>query len=237
VCGRFTVTSSGAQLAAEFDEVAELADQASGRFNVAPTQTVLGLVQGEGRRRAELLRWGLIPHWAKDTRIGFKLINARAESLDERPAYRSLFRNASHRCLVIADGFYEWLVSEDRRSPRVPLHFSLISQRPFAFAGLWTTWKSPDTGEALSSCTVITTTANEVVAPTHDRMPVIFTEPEQYSAWLTGDLDSDDARELLAPLPPELLVARRANSRVNSAKNEGSSLLVPDEEASQPALY
>jgi putative SOS response-associated peptidase YedK len=151
------------------------------------------------------------------------MINARAETLEERPAYRGLVRDASRRCLVLADGWYEWQRPEDPRLPRRPLHFSLADDGLFCFAGLWTRWRRGD--EAVASCTIITCDANELVRPVHDRMPVVLPEPELCRAWLDPSLDGEAVRELLAPLPSEQVVVRPANPLVNSAHNEGPGCL------------
>ena len=171
-------------------------DRAYERFNVAPTEEVPAIVQDRGGRRGELLRWGLVPFWARQLNTGLTLINARAETIGSSRVYGGLVGRGSHRCLVLADGFYEWVSAEDPKQPRVPLHFSLASGASFCFAGLWTTWRSE-----VRSCSVITTTANELVAPVHDRMPVVLTEPETWEAWLDPELSAADVAALLAPLP------------------------------------
>ena len=171
-------------------------DRAYERFNVAPTEEVPAIVQDRGGRRGELLRWGLVPFWARQLNTGLTLINARAETIGSSRVYGGLVGRGSHRCLVLADGFYEWVSAEDPKQPRVPLHFSLASGASFCFAGLWTTWRSE-----VRSCSVITTTANELVAPVHDRMPVVLTEPEAWEAWLDPELSAADVAALLAPLP------------------------------------
>jgi putative SOS response-associated peptidase YedK len=152
------------------------------------------------------------------------MINARAETLDRKPAYRRLVARSGHRCLILADGWYEWQRPEDPRQPKRPLHFSLTDSQPFCFAGLWTTWTAPD-DQVVPSCTIITCAANELVRPIHDRMPVVLDGPEPWHAWLDTSLDSAAARELLAPLPAEQLVVRPASPVVNSTRNDGPSCL------------
>jgi putative SOS response-associated peptidase YedK len=160
---------------------------------------------------------------AKELNTRFSMINARAETLDQRPAYRRLVaRGGGNRCLILADGWYEWQRPEDPRQPKRPLYFSLTRGGPFCFAGLWTCWSSPD-GQVVPSCTIITCGANELVRPVHDRMPVVFTEPELWQSWLHPSLDSAAARELLAPIPAEGMVVRPASPVVNSARHD-----VPD---------
>ena len=200
--------------------------EGSRRFNIAPTQAIVAIVLGEdGAPVARAMRWGLIPPWAKDAKIASKMINARAETADERSAFRGLLASADRRALLLADGFYEWLRSEDAKQPRVPFRFTLADQAPFAFAGLWT----PGTvdGEPIESATILTTTANAVVAPVHDRMPVILAGPESELAWLSPELDGAAAKALCVPLAAERMVATPANPLVNKAGiDEGPELLV-----------
>ncbi|HEX2015348.1 MAG TPA: SOS response-associated peptidase [Solirubrobacteraceae bacterium] len=223
MCGRYTNTASPARLAARFS-VADVPDEGTRRFNVAPTDPVLALVAREERLEPRLLRWGLIPHWSRDARGAARMINARAESVAERPAYRTLLADRRQRCLVVADGYYEWLKAEDRSRPRLPMYFSLEDGEPFAFAGLWTTWRSPE-DERVVSATILTTRANPVAAQIHDRMPVILPGPEQWSEWLHGDLDGDRLARLAQPLEPSRLNVRRANPLVNSVRNDGPECL------------
>jgi len=171
-------------------------DEAYERFNVAPTEEVPAIVQDGRGRRAQLLRWGLVPAWARQLNTGLTLINARAETVATSRVYAGLVERASHRCLVLADGFYEWVAAEDPRQPRVPLRFSLAGGASFCFAGLWTTWR-----DEVRSCSVLTTVANDLVAPVHDRMPVVLAEPGAWEAWLDPGLAAQDVAALLAPLP------------------------------------
>jgi putative SOS response-associated peptidase YedK len=166
------------------------------RVNVAPTEEVPAIVQDRRGRRGELLRWGLVPRWARELNTGLTLINARAETVASSRVYGELVERASHRCLVLADGFYEWVSAEDPKQPRLPLRFSLAGGASFCFAGLWTTWRSE-----VRSCSVVTTSANELVAPVHDRMPVVLAEPDAWEAWLDPKLSAQDVAALLAPLP------------------------------------
>src|ERR1700690_3524028 len=150
------------------------------------------------------MRWGLIPPWAKDAKIAYKMISARAETADEKGSYKRLLASADRRALLLADGFYEWLRPEDRKLPRVPFRFTLEDGAPFAFAGLWT----PGTldGEPIESATILTTAANRLVAAVHARMPVILGGPEAEDAWLSPELDALAAKALCLPLPAELMV-------------------------------
>ena len=196
------------------------------RYNVAPTQEVLAIVQNRDGRRAQLLRWGLVPHWSSGPGTGLTMINARAETLTEKSAYRDLVARGSRRCLVLADGFYEWLPSEDPRQPRQPLRFSLAAGGgSFCFAGLWTRWRG-GTEPDVSSCTIVTTTANELVAPLHDRMPVVLTGPADWEAWLDPALDADAVAPLLAPLPADRMNVAPANPALNSWEHEGPDCLI-----------
>jgi putative SOS response-associated peptidase YedK len=190
-------------------------DDAYERFNVAPTEEVPAIVEDRGGRRGQLLRWGLVPAWARQLNTGLTLINARAETVATSRVYSGLVERASHRCLVLADGFYEWVAAEDPKQPRVPLRFSLAGGASFCFASLWTTWRSE-----VASCSVLTTVANELVAPVHDRMPVVLGGPDEEAAWMQGgDL------ELLGPIASERTSVAPANPAVNKAGVEGPELL------------
>jgi putative SOS response-associated peptidase YedK len=229
VCGRYTNT--GKKTDELQDRLADLLgvsqpESGSGyeRFNIAPTQEALAVVEDRDGRRIEGLRWGLVPNWAKELKVGFRMINARAETVLERPAYRSLVNHASHRCLVLADGWYEWQKPEDPKEARRPMHFSLSGGEPFCFAGLWTKWRAPD-GTVVPSCTIVTCEANEVTRPIHERMPVDLGEPESWNAWLDAAIDGAAACELLVPFSSDRLAIRPANPVVNSGRHEGPDCL------------
>jgi putative SOS response-associated peptidase YedK len=229
VCGRFTNTQRKSdeiqqKLAAKLGIDQPDDDRGYERFNIAPTQGVLAVVEDKRGRRMEPLRWGLIPHWANDLKVGYKMINARAETLEERPAYRGLVRHSKHRCLILADGYYEWQRPEDPRQPRRPLHFSLDGGRGFCFAGLWTWWSRPN-GELVPSCTIITCKANELARPIHERMPVILADSEAWETWLDSAIHSSAACDLLVPLLADRMMVRAANPIVNSARHEGPDCL------------
>jgi putative SOS response-associated peptidase YedK len=153
------------------------------------------------------------------------MINARAETLAGSRTYGRLVERGWHRCLVVADGFYEWIAAEDPRQPRLPLRYSLADGASFCFAGLWTKWRAPD-GTVLRSCSVVTTTANELVAPVHDRMPVVLVDEAGWEAWLDPALDGDAVATLLAPLPADAMRVARANPVLNSPDHEGPDCLV-----------
>jgi putative SOS response-associated peptidase YedK len=219
VCGRFT-SSQHRETTAERFQVA-VPESYNERFNLAPTQKALIVREREGEREAVMARWGLLPHWAKDERIAYKLINARAETLLEKPAFRSLV--GKYRCLVIADGFYEWRLVDGKKQP---IHFRLQDGSPFGFAGLWTC-KTDEEGELIESCTIITTSPNELVAPVHDRMPVILPIELEHE-WLDPEINKEHALSMLQPYPADAMVALEASPLVNSARNDDPSLLAPD---------
>jgi putative SOS response-associated peptidase YedK len=227
VCGRFTLTASPEELARRFglEETPEL----GARFNVAPGQAVATIRQRRGAgRMLELRRWGLVPAWADDPRMGVRLINARAETAAEKPAYRAAFRQ--RRCLIPADGFYEW---SGGAAERMPYHVALADGAPFGMAGLWERWQG-GAGETIESCSILTTEANESVRTLHDRMPVILA-PADYALWLDPEL-RDPARlaPLLRPWSADLRL-RRVSRRVNDARLDEPGLLDPAGVASEPA--
>ncbi len=234
MCGRYTITPSRQELEAGFAELKDLPQDRifAERFNVAPTQEVVALTRPdpEGPRVAELLRWGLVPKWATGPDDGVKMINARSETIAEKPSYKGLVANSKGRCLILADGFYEWEAVAS--GPKQPWRFSLAGGEVFALAGLCTTW-TPEDGLPLRSCTVITTEPNELVAPVHDRMPAILADEESMAAWLDPQVGSDAARAILAPLPTALMRKDKAAQAVGKPANEGPALLHPE----QPGLF
>ncbi|HZD52122.1 MAG TPA: SOS response-associated peptidase [Woeseiaceae bacterium] len=216
MCGRFAFYSSSEAAAALFR--AQVVATVDPRYNIAPSENVAAIREpSSGRRELVTLRWGLVPYWAKDPSIGHRLINARAESAAEKPAYREAFRK--RRCLVLADGFYEW-----RPGPggKIPWFVSLANGEPFAFAGLWERWRDRGTGEALETATIVTTAAQGFIAELHDRMPVVL-QREQGDRWLAGD---DGLLEEAAEHPPALR-AWPVDRKVNGAGNEGAELIEP----------
>lgn len=217
MCGRYTLASPGNVVAELFglDEVPELRP----RYNVAPSQQVPVVRLREGRRELAALQWGLVPAWARDLAIGQKLINARAETVAEKPSFRAALR--ARRCLVLADGFYEWQLAEGRKQP---WYFQLRDGRPFAFAGLWERWQSPGV-DPLESCTIVTTEANELVAPVHARMPVILSL-EGSARWLAGG-QTEELQALLAPFPADGMRAHPVSPRVNNPANDDPACTAP----------
>ena len=219
MCGRFTLISSVADLQLRFGFAMEPAEVRP-RYNLAPTQSVLTVVN-DGMRRGELMRWGLVPSWAKDIKIGNRMINAVSETAPTKPAFRSAFRR--RRCLVLADGFFEW---RREGKKRVPLYFTKESGEPMGFAGLWENWQSPE-GEWIRSCTILTTAANSFIEPVHNRMPVILSA-ETEPLWLDPLTENPASLEpLLLPAPPELLIVREVSPVVNNARSEGPDCITP----------
>jgi putative SOS response-associated peptidase YedK len=220
MCGRYTLHSTREALQEWFPlyDLPELKP----RYNIAPTQLVAAArVDGEsGRGSVALLRWGLVPFWAEDRKIGNRLTNARGETAAEKPAFRAAFK--SRRCLVLADGFYEW---QKHAGGKQPFHIRMADGRPFAFAGLWEHWDKE--GEPLESVTILTIHANELMQPIHERMPVIV-KPENYAAWL--DPKNQEAAAVtgfLQPFPAEEMQAIPVSTFVNNARNEGPGCVTP----------
>ena len=213
MCGRFAFYSPSEATAALFGVDGALAVEP--RYNIAPTQYVAAIRDDADRNRElVMLRWGLVPFWAKDPAIGNKMINARAETVAEKPSYRNAFKH--RRCVVLADGFYEWHRQGD---VKVPYFISPKSGEPFGLAGLWETW---NTGESLQSTTLITTTANDFMQPLHHRMPVIL-QPETADEWLAGSPDFLDGVNRRMPAMQAWPVSRN----VNNARNQGEDLIEP----------
>jgi putative SOS response-associated peptidase YedK len=184
----------------------------------------------EGEPRGEILRWGLVPHWADSPKVGFKLINARAETAHDKPAFRDAFK--SKRCLVLADGFYEW--QQRPGLPKLPWWVSRADGAPFAFAGLWSIWHGAE-GESLRTCTILTTAANAAVADVHDRMPVMLDGPDAEGAWLDPGTPAGLLHDLLNPWPDELTARRAVSSAVGDARYDGPDCLADADPAdSQP---
>ena len=220
MCGRYTITLEPAFFQQEL-ALGKIPSEWKPRYNVAPTQNVPSVKNAE-TRDVEMLRWGLIPHWAKDTSIGYKLINARSETLREKPSFRDAFHK--RRCLVLADGFYEWQKSSKDGRQKVPYRFTLKDEKPFAFAGLWELWRSGKDEEVLS-CTIITCAANAVVSAIHNRMPVIL---DKDTCWRWLELQSMDALiELLKPYPAEKMRAYPVSTRLNNPNEDDPQLIQP----------
>lgn len=213
MCGRFTLRTNPHQLALIFG--CEIPSDLPASYNVAPTQSVAALRSREdGQREFTLLRWGLIPHWAKEISIGNRMINARAETIAEKPAYRSAFRQ--RRCLVLADGYFEW---QKVGKSKQPFLIQMRDEAPFAMAGLWESWLDPQQGGAVESCTIVTTEANELTRPIHDRMPVILSA-ESYGLWLDRrQREQNVLLPLLRPFEPNSMLVNPVSTRVNNPRN------------------
>jgi len=219
VCGRFTLTTNLGAIAKRFG-VARFLEEVGPRYNIAPTQTVI-VVNDDGTRHLAQMRWGLIPSWAKDPAIGNRMINARAETVATKPAFRVALRK--RRCLIPGDGFYEW---QQRGRTKQPFRIVLKNGEPFGFAGLWETWTSPE-GEEIQRCTIITTEANELLKPIHDRMPVILTR-EAEAVWLDPTIqDPERLLPLLMPYPTEEMEVYPVSAKVNNPENDGPECIKP----------
>jgi putative SOS response-associated peptidase YedK len=213
MCGRYVLTVPGDLLASAFglEEVPELAP----RYNIAPSQVVPIVRAGEsGRRELAFARWGLVPHWAKEAAIGNRLINARAEGLADKPSFRDSFKR--RRCLIPADGFYEWQKVGSRKQPWL---LRMKGGAPFAFAGLWSSWTEPDTRESLETCAIVTTDPNELAAAVHDRMPVILSAPAR-ETWLDAKSDRERLLPLLVPCTADAMEAYPVSTLVNNPAND-----------------
>ncbi|MFQ5407986.1 MAG: SOS response-associated peptidase [Anaerolineales bacterium] len=223
MCGRFVLAIDPAELQEAFAGVEMPPPEAlQPRYNIAPTQPV-AVIPNDGQHRLDFYVWGLIPSWAKDPKIGNRMINARAETLAEKPSFRAAYKR--RRCLIPASGFYEW-----RRAPggktKTPMYIGLRSGAPFALAGLWESWWSPE-GDQVLSCTIITTSPNELLAPIHNRMPVIL-PAAGHDLWLDpGELAADRLQGLLQPYPADEMRAYAVSTAVNNPRNDTPECIQP----------
>lgn len=223
MCGRFTLTLSPDDLA-EFFGLSKV--QSFGpRYNIAPSQEVVAIRVEEGKRKLDLLRWGLIPFWAEDSKIGYRTINARAETVHKSPAFRAAFRG--RRCIIAADSFYEW---DHRAATRQPYRIARADGKPLAFAGLWEQWEEKEGKAVIESCTIVTTDASDPVIRLHDRMPVIL-EPSDFDLWLDPEEKGvDHLKQVLRPADPGTLTIYPVSTYVNKATNEGERCIEPIKE-------
>lgn len=220
MCGRFSLWLNLTDLVDAFPDFT-FPSEMPVRYNVAPSQDV-AVVPNNTDRHVEFFRWGLIPFWAKDESIGNKMINARGETLGEKPSFRAAYRR--RRCLILADGFYEWR-TEPGSKTKTPMYIQLASKAPFAFAGLWEIWRPDDT--PVLSCTIITTAPNDLIAPIHNRMPVIL-PPAAYDRWLDpGEQAPAALDDLLVPFPADQMMAYPVSRLVNSPANDVPDCIVP----------
>jgi len=219
MCGRFSQSFSGADIAARF-HVELSAFEAQVSYNIAPSQPVAAVIDDEARRLITL-RWGLIPHWSKEVKSGYHMINARAETLCDKRSFKEALR--LRRCIVVADGFYEW---KHERKDKMPFYIRLKDHSLFGFAGLYDRWVSPG-GEVVDSCTIITTESNKLIKPVHDRMPVILSEDNE-PEWLDpSNQDTERLQKLLKPHPSHLMELYRVSNIVNSPANNTPSCREP----------
>lgn len=223
MCGRFTLTLDPAQLRQAFPWL-HVPEEATftPRYNISPTQPV-AVVPNDGKHQLDFFSWGLIPSWAKDPSMGSKLINARGETVAEKPSFRTAFKR--RRCLILADGFYEWQKTIDVRG-KTPMYIQLVSGQPFAFAGLWEWWTPPGgDGSEIRSCTIITTEPNSLMASIHNRMPVIL-PPEAYEMWLEpAEQRSEKLMPLIQPYPAKAMKARPVSRLVNSPASDSPACI------------
>ena len=218
MCGRYTLKSPVSELAERFD-IEEPPSSITPSYNIAPTQQVATVLAENGKRKLEMLHWGLIPSWAKEPEVGNRMINARAETVAVKPSYRKAFQE--RRCLILADGFYEWQKTDNGKQP---FYIRMEDESPFAFAGLWESWHN---GREIRSCTIITTAPNELAAPIHNRMPVIL-HPEDYEMWLDPDFDErEPLTTLLKPFPADVMEAYPVSRRVNKPSNNEPGCIEP----------
>jgi putative SOS response-associated peptidase YedK len=220
MCGRFTITLEPAFFQQELD-LGNLPSEWVPRYNAAPGQ-LIPAVKDAGARNVTMLRWGLVPHWAKDASIGYKMINARSETLLEKPSFKNAFK--SQRCLILADGFYEWQKPASKGAPKAPFRFTLKDGQPFTFAGLWESWSSPD-NEHIQTCTIITCQPNDLLAQIHNRMPVILDRNSCWD-WLAEKPESDLA-ELLKPYPSDAMTGYPVGQMVNNSRFDNIECIKP----------
>jgi len=221
MCGRFTLTVDPAEAQDTFSRFT-FPEKFAPRYNIAPTQPVL-VIPNDDQNTADFFVWGLIPMWAKDPAIGNRLINARGETLAEKPAFRGSLKYK--RCLILADGFYEWKGAPGRKT-KTPFFIHMKDRKPFAFAGLWDSWNAPD-GSLVKSCTIITTMPNELTAIIHNRMPVIL-HPRDYAKWLDPQPQTpDQLKPLIKPFPAEFMNAYPVSQLVNTPANDTPELVLP----------
>jgi putative SOS response-associated peptidase YedK len=221
MCGRFTLTVEAAELQAVFGNY-NFPSRFAPRFNIAPSQPILA-IPNDGRNTADFFIWGLIPSWAKDPAIGSRLINARGETLAEKPSFRGVFKYK--RCLIPADGFYEWKAQAGVKT-KLPYFIHMKDRKPFAFAGLWDEWQTPD-GGAIRTCTIITTTPNELMKSIHNRMPLIL-DAADYALWLDPAAQTPERLlPLIKPFPADRMSAYPVSTLVNKPENDRAECIAP----------
>ena len=223
MCGRFTNNAKPEQIEKEFKVGKKNANLFQPRYNIAPAQMIDVAFELENERVLSRLKWGLVPSWLKDATTSKGLINARAETIAEKPSFREAFK--SRRCIIPASGFYEW--QKKGMGAKQPFYFYLKEKEVFGFAGLWKSWVDKSTGEELETCTIITTEANEVLKPVHDRMPVIL-RPKSYDEWLDAKVkDTEKLRKLLVPYPSDEMSSHAVSKSVNIPDSDSDELIKP----------
>lgn len=225
MCGRFTLTNPDPNVIAKTFNLDAVPADLSAHYNVAPSQAIPTVIRdAEGQNHLAFMHWGLIPSWSKDASGASKMINARAETIATKPAFRTAL--SKRRCLVIADGFYEWRTEED--GPKTPMYIQLADKQLFGFAGLWERWTEPESGEVLTSCTIITTTPNDLMKSIHNRMPVILPR-DAYAEWLDyKQTDANAVTPLLVPYPADKMIAYPVSRRVNNVRYDAPDLVQPE---------
>jgi len=222
MCGRFTLTADPDELREVFSWITFPEKQFAPRYNIAPTQPI-AVVTNTGENKLDFFTWGLIPFWAKDPSIGSRMINARSETLAEKPSFKNAFKR--RRCLILADGFYEWQKIPGEKAKQ-PIYIRMKESEPFTFAGLWEDWHSTD-GSQILSATIITTSPNKLIEPIHNRMPVILPE-SAYRQWLApGEADPQKLGALLRPFDADRMEAYPVSQMVNNPRNEDPRLIQP----------
>lgn len=222
MCGRYVNAARRAQVEKEFKTIVGKDAADKPRYNIAPAQMIDTVVSLDGERTLDQKKWGLIPSWAKDVEIARNLINARAETITEKPSFRDAFKK--RRCIIPASGFYEW---KKAKGGNQPYYFYLNDKELFGFAGLWEEWLDKESGELLETCTIITTSANEALKPVHHRMPVIL-KAADYDEWLDDKvMDSERLQKLLTPYPAQEMAAHPVSTDVNTPAADSSELIIP----------
>jgi len=220
MCGRYSLFADFQEIEERFGQATFDLEDYEESYNIAPSQMVLSVINDGSKNRLGFLKWGLIPPWAKDEKIGYKMINARSETVHEKPSFRNALKNK--RCLIVADSFYEWKRTGDRK---VPMRIKMKNDELFAMAGLWEAWKTPN-GKLVHTCTILTTEPNDLMSTIHDRMPVILKKQDEHK-WLNPAVkNGDDLKRYMVPLEDGLLEAYEVSEKVNSPKNNDPELIV-----------
>jgi len=223
MCGRYVNAAKKEKIQKEFRALVKGSVPDKPRYNIAPSQMIDVVLEQESERIIEQLKWGLVPHWSKDPEIGNRMINARAETITEKPSFREAFKRS--RCIIPASGFYEWQKKDT--GAKQPFYFFLKDKDVFGFAGLWETWFDNQTGEELESCTIITTKANDVLKPVHDRMPVIL-KADDYDEWLDAKVkDAEKLQKLLVPYPVKEMDSYAVSRSINVPDSDSPELIKP----------